>query len=191
LLLLVNPFWLHKDVPCQPHVKRGQPQPIGPGDRAGSFERNAQKGFRNGKSKMPLTEDKSPCDIIELLHHPSRSAKSFSAKHCRGPKTHDNGYATRNPNLERSRALNKKKEKSSLLAVSGKQGLDIYINFEGSSRYLTSHRHDGILFGLLKDGITIRELSKIKSGDKRKWQSIHHSASQLIRAADAFIKANS
>lgn len=41
-------------------------------------------------------------------------------------------------------------------------GFDIYLDFSGQREYLMSHRHNGILFGILKDGAKLDELRRNK-----------------------------
>lgn len=43
-----------------------------------------------------------------------------------------------------------------------KRGFNIYLDCSGQREYLMWHRHNGILFGLLKDGIELSELKRRK-----------------------------
>ncbi|MDR1639693.1 MAG: hypothetical protein LBT59_08370 [Clostridiales bacterium] len=82
--------------------------------------------------------------------------------------------------------MKKKALRSTIQAVSSKTGLDIYLNFEGTHLFLTSHSKDNRLYSLLKDGMTIRDLSKIKSTDKRRW--VNYSAAHLLKIVDGYFE---
>ena len=40
-------------------------------------------------------------------------------------------------------------------------GFNIYLEFSGQREYLMTHRHSGILYGLLKDGVRLVELQRM------------------------------
>ncbi len=42
----------------------------------------------------------------------------------------------------------------------GKNGFNIYLSFSGSKEYLMFHRHNSYLYEILKDGISVNELSR-------------------------------
>lgn len=44
-------------------------------------------------------------------------------------------------------------------------GFNIYIELSGQREYLMSHRHNGMLFNVLKDGIYLNELRRWKPND--------------------------
>ena len=39
-------------------------------------------------------------------------------------------------------------------------GFDIYLYFSGQREYLMWHRHNGLLYGLLKDGIKVSDIQR-------------------------------
>ena len=43
-----------------------------------------------------------------------------------------------------------------------KKGFHIYLDFSGQREYLIYHRHNGQLYKLLKDGVTIEEMKRWK-----------------------------
>ena len=43
-----------------------------------------------------------------------------------------------------------------------KPGFDIFLDFSGRNEYLTSHRHSGLLFDILKTGIRVDDLTRMK-----------------------------
>lgn len=44
-------------------------------------------------------------------------------------------------------------------------GFHIYLDFSGQREYLMTHRHNGLLYSLLKDGVTLGELRRWRNGD--------------------------
>lgn len=55
-----------------------------------------------------------------------------------------------------------KKNNIRLISVSNgnESGFDIYLDFSGQREYLMSHRHHGVLFNILKDGIGLATLQR-------------------------------
>ncbi len=43
-----------------------------------------------------------------------------------------------------------------------KDGFDIYLDFSGKREYLVYHRHNGLLYGLLKDGQVVEDMRRWK-----------------------------
>ena len=41
-------------------------------------------------------------------------------------------------------------------------GFNIYLDFSGRREYLLSHRHNGIMYEILKDGISVEKLKRTK-----------------------------
>lgn len=44
-------------------------------------------------------------------------------------------------------------------------GFHIYLNFSGQREYLMTHRHNGLLYELLKDGAVLGDMRRWKAGD--------------------------
>lgn len=44
---------------------------------------------------------------------------------------------------------------------------DIYLDFSGQREWLMMHRHSGLLFNLLRNGITLAELRRIRGRDQK------------------------
>lgn len=85
----------------------------------------------------------------------------------------------------------------SIAAVNnGKEhGFHIYLDFSGQREYLTYHRHNGLLYGLLKDEIRVdalrrwtpsakRHVSKSLTSDKRLRSMVKH----LLEVVDDYIR---
>ena len=53
--------------------------------------------------------------------------------------------------------------KATVIAVNNDKhgGFDIYMDFSGQREYLMWHRHNGLLYGMLKDGIRVSEIQRI------------------------------
>ena len=41
-----------------------------------------------------------------------------------------------------------------------KPGFNIYLDFSGSREYLMTHRHNGLMYAILKDGMYVRDLRR-------------------------------
>ena len=50
--------------------------------------------------------------------------------------------------------------------MGSKRGFNIYLDFSGQREYLMSHRHNGLLFEMLKDGIYLNEMKRMKRGSR-------------------------
>ena len=44
-------------------------------------------------------------------------------------------------------------------------GFHIYLDFSGQREYHMTHRHNGLLYGLLKDGVALGELRRWRNDD--------------------------
>lgn len=44
---------------------------------------------------------------------------------------------------------------------------DIYLDFSGQREWLMMHRHSGLLFGLLRNGVSLAELRRIRGRDQK------------------------
>ena len=44
-------------------------------------------------------------------------------------------------------------------------GFHIYLDFSGQREYLMTHRHNGLLYALLKDGVVLEDLRRWKTAD--------------------------
>ena len=42
-----------------------------------------------------------------------------------------------------------------------KEGFNIYLDFSGQREYLMYHRHNGLLYGLLKDGVVVDDVRRL------------------------------
>lgn len=92
--------------------------------------------------------------------------------------------------------MNKATRNVCIVAVNNGQedGFHIYVVFSGKREYLTYHRHNGLLYGLLKDGIPVdtlrrwspavnRHVSHSFTGDKRLRSMVKH----LLAVVDDYI----
>lgn len=57
---------------------------------------------------------------------------------------------------------------------------DIYLEFSGHREWLMMHRHSGILYGILKDGISLNELRRIRGQNQKRVQ-------YLIKVIDEYL----
>ena len=44
-------------------------------------------------------------------------------------------------------------------------GFHIYLDFSGQREYLMTHRRNGLLYGLLKDGAVLADMKRWRNGD--------------------------
>ena len=58
-----------------------------------------------------------------------------------------------------------------------KNGFNIYLDFSGRREYLMHHRHNGLLYGLLKDGAVV--------ADVRRWTPAQMGAGRIGRTGAA------
>lgn len=92
--------------------------------------------------------------------------------------------------------MNKTTRNVSIAAVNNGQehGFHIYLDFSGRREYLAYHRHNGLLYGLLKDGIHVdtlrrwspaanRHIPRNFTGDKRLRSMVKH----LLAVVDDYI----
>ena len=45
-------------------------------------------------------------------------------------------------------------------------GFNIYLEFSGQREYLMSHRHNGLLYNMLKDGVRLADLQRLRGNKK-------------------------
>jgi len=70
----------------------------------------------------------------------------------------------------------KKNQSARVCVVNGRAGLDVYLDISEGRHYLYSRKSCGLLYKWLKDGKTIRELSRIKPrSDSRSQKQLHYS----------------
>ena len=58
---------------------------------------------------------------------------------------------------------------------------DIYLEFSGKREWLMMHRHNGILYNMLKHGVSIGELKRFNGRDKGRVQ-------YLLRVIDEYLE---
>ena len=69
-------------------------------------------------------------------------------------------------------------------------GFTIYLDFSGGSiEPLIVHRHNGLLYNSLKDGVRIEELQRMAQRNKRskREQKLHANISHVLKAAEEYI----
>ena len=49
----------------------------------------------------------------------------------------------------------------------GKPGFNVYIDFSGQREYVMTHRHSGLLYNLLKDGVPLTDIQNFRYGKKK------------------------
>ena len=87
--------------------------------------------------------------------------------------------------------------KIKVIAVNNKakSGFDIYLEFSGRREYLMPHRHNAILYNILKNGISLRELKsgrpyKICSRVQAGHTAVKHEGNlaHIIRTVDWYLE---
>ena len=68
-----------------------------------------------------------------------------------------------------------------------KPGFNIYLIFSGEKRFLMWHEHNGLLFNLLKDGISVEKL--VRKSPKNLIKPKSHKGKTERRRADHLIKS--
>ena len=75
-----------------------------------------------------------------------------------------------------------------------KDGFNIYLDFSGQREYLMSHRHNGMLYKLLKDGAAvddIRQWTLSQSGSirmhRRRYAQIRRVITHLVAVIDDYM----
>ena len=58
---------------------------------------------------------------------------------------------------------------------------DIYLEFSGKREWLMMHRHNGILYGMLRNGISLGELRRFSGRDRERVQ-------HLVRVIDEYLE---
>ena len=58
---------------------------------------------------------------------------------------------------------------------------DIYLDFSGKREWLMMYRHNGVIFNMLKNGMPLSELRRLKGRDKDMFKHI-------LRVIDEYIK---
>ena len=76
----------------------------------------------------------------------------------------------------------------------GKDGFHIILEFSGQREYLMSHRHNGLLYNYLKDGVDMADVRRLtpgkigkdvagKDGAGRLYEKVHH----LVAVIDSYM----
>ena len=78
-----------------------------------------------------------------------------------------------------------------LVANNGnKPGFNVYLDFSGQTEYLCLNRHNGLVYGLLKDGMDLNELARRKKAIVSRFNrasKIESSLNRLLNAAQVYI----
>lgn len=93
--------------------------------------------------------------------------------------------------------MTKKNRNISILAqnTTDARGFHIYLDFSGQREYLMSHRHNGLLYDLLKDGVALDDVRRWRpSGNRKRGRSrrrreecLYHMVDHLLDVADEYI----
>ena len=75
-----------------------------------------------------------------------------------------------------------------IFTQNGRNGLDIYIDISGKIHYLASRRRSGLVYQMLKDGMTVGELNRIKPSGSRPGQKKYHYVQHLLRILEDFFQ---
>lgn len=76
-----------------------------------------------------------------------------------------------------------------IFTVTKKQGLSVYLSSSGGKTYfLTTRRLNRLLYSLLKDGMKIDELRRLKPNGDKKTQKTYDSIQYLLKIVDSFIQ---
>lgn len=76
--------------------------------------------------------------------------------------------------------------------IHGKSGFNIYIDFSGQRELLMTHRHNGALYNVLKNGINLDDLTryffKKKSGHQSQFNTREQLAiNHLLKTVDEYL----
>ena len=74
-----------------------------------------------------------------------------------------------------------------------KAGFNIYLDFSGQREFLTYHRHNGLLYGLLKDGVRADDLrrsapSRGRGGNRLRGRRLRGTLSHLLLVVDDYTR---
>lgn len=84
--------------------------------------------------------------------------------------------------------------------IKNENGFNIYLVFSGKKEYLMQHRHNGLLYGFIKDGVCIEDIRRWSRGEqipvkgatrRRSGQTFHRldkSIRYLLANADKYIQ---
>jgi len=72
--------------------------------------------------------------------------------------------------------------------VNGRSGLDVYISTGNEDHYVTTRRHNGLIWERLRVGVSIGELIRLKPRKSRLEQKYYNCTRHLLRVVDDFIK---
>ena len=62
-----------------------------------------------------------------------------------------------------------------------KSKFDIYLDFSGQREWLMMHRHNGILFNMLRNGVSLGNLRRMKGNDQSRVR-------YLVRVIDEYLE---
>jgi hypothetical protein len=76
-----------------------------------------------------------------------------------------------------------------IIAANEKSGLNLYLSNSGGSKYyLVTHHRTGLLWSLLKDGMYIEELRRLRPNGDRRTQKIYKSVRHILKVIDSFLQ---
>ena len=76
-----------------------------------------------------------------------------------------------------------------IIAANEKSGLNLYLSNSGGSKYyLITHRWNGLLWSLLKDGMYIEELRRLRPNGDRRTQKTYKSVRHILKVIDSFLQ---
>ena len=77
----------------------------------------------------------------------------------------------------------------SVIAVNNgnKEGFSIYLRFSGQQEFLTCHRHNGLLYNLLKNGVYLDTLRRARLNREIKAFALYGVVSHLLNVIDEYI----
>jgi len=76
-----------------------------------------------------------------------------------------------------------------LYARNGSAGLELYLGDAGMpTQFLTTRRRNGLLYLLLRDGIHVDDLRRLKPSRNPSRQKIYHYAQNLLKLIDTYLK---
>lgn len=77
-------------------------------------------------------------------------------------------------------------------------GFNVYLDFSGQREYVMTHRHNGLMYQILKDGISLEELKRIKPHQHLVKQGFHYTGNvsskserqimHLIRVLEEYVE---
>ena len=81
-----------------------------------------------------------------------------------------------------------KQSQAIIYVQDGKNGLDIFLNVNGTDHYLVTRKPNKNIWHKLRNGSSLDELRRIKPKKSKADQKYYHSINYMLKIADSYIK---